>query len=193
MPRGRYQQIQWEARQSAILDALETLAAEQRFADVTMDDVADAVGISKATLYQHFESKDALLIAAIARQVDAFIAWLEEIADLPPVEQLRRTARHLIEHRRSPLQGMISTGREDILPVFRRSPALIERHDRIIAMLSAIIQAGQAGGSIAPDLAPRTIITAMLALSTVSVGPADDPDHADQVITLLERAIRPVE
>ena len=57
MPRGRYQQKQWDQREDVILAALETLSAARGFSQVTMDDLADAVGISKATLYQHFEKE----------------------------------------------------------------------------------------------------------------------------------------
>ena len=78
MPRGRYQQQQWETRETAILDALETLATERGFAQVTMDDLADAVGISKATLYQHFDSKDMMLVSVMARHTQQFIDWLEQ-------------------------------------------------------------------------------------------------------------------
>ncbi len=83
MPRGRYQQQQWEARRSAILHALEQLSGERGFSNVTMDDLADRVGISKATLYQHFESKEAMLVELMASHEDAFIASLEAMAGQP--------------------------------------------------------------------------------------------------------------
>ncbi|MCZ7679417.1 MAG: TetR/AcrR family transcriptional regulator [Sandaracinaceae bacterium] len=77
MPRGRYQQKQWDARHAAILEALEQLSDQRGFSNVTMDDLADQIGISKATLYQHFESKDAMLVELMASHEDAFIALLD--------------------------------------------------------------------------------------------------------------------
>jgi AcrR family transcriptional regulator len=201
MPRGRYQQKQWEARQQAILEALQALSAAQGFATVTMDDLAEAVGISKATLYQHFASKDAMLAALIAGHSAQFLDWLAATADLPPFERLRRTLRYLMTEHITPLRGLINVGREEVIPVFERDPALQASHDRTLAHLTAIIEQGQADGSIAPDLTPRTIISAMWGLSNVSMRehkPLDrtqpiptTEDHIQQMITLFERAIRP--
>lgn len=200
--RGRYQQLQWEQREEAILEALRTLSAERGFSAVTMDTLADAVGISKATLYQHFNSKDALLAALLAQQIDRFNAWLESAGGRPPVEQLREAMRALMGGHFTPLRGLVSVGREEALPVFYNTPALIERHEQILAALAAIIRQGQADGSIAADLSPYVVISAMLALSGVtleeSAGPgyraalAAHPDHTDQMLALFERAIRPV-
>lgn len=94
--RGRYQQLQWEQREEVILEALQTLSAERGFSAVTMDALAEAVGISKATLYQHFDSKDALLAALLTQQIDRFSAWLESAAARPPIEQLREAMRALM-------------------------------------------------------------------------------------------------
>lgn len=96
MARGRYRQQQWEQRAEAIVEAMERLCAERGFGAVTMDALADEVGISKATLYQHFDSKDALLAELMLRHLDRFLASLEGSADLPPVERLRAAMRVLM-------------------------------------------------------------------------------------------------
>ncbi|MCC6800059.1 MAG: TetR/AcrR family transcriptional regulator [Anaerolineae bacterium] len=199
--RGRYQQVQWEQREEAILDALQALSAERGFSAVTMDALAEAVGISKATLYQHFDSKDALLAALLAQQIDRFGAWLADAAGRPPVEQLCHAMSALMGGHFTPLRGLVSVGRDEALPVFYNSPALVQRHEQILAALTAIIRQGQADGSIAPDLDPFVVISAMLALSSVSPGEssgsgyreavAAHPGYADQMLALFERAIRP--
>ncbi|HEX3053345.1 MAG TPA: TetR/AcrR family transcriptional regulator [Aggregatilineaceae bacterium] len=195
MPRGRYQQKQWEDRQAAILDVLERLSMERGFAAVTMDDVANEVGISKATLYQHFDSKDAMLIELLGQHEDNFIEWLKETAEQPPLERLRKTMLYLMEGHVSPLRGLVSLGPDDVLPVFYSSDDLVARHKEIIDSLTAIIEAGQAQGQIALDLAPHAVIGAMMALSNVSMGSRSfipQYHHAEQMVLMFERAIRPV-
>lgn len=202
MPRGRYQQKQWETRQHAIVDALEVLSAERGFANVTMDDLAEQVGISKATLYQHFDSKDALLKHLMALHEDRFLAWLEETGSFSPLERLTRIMRYMAEGHIAPLRGLINLGRDEALPVFRRSPDLVARHDQIVCQLADVIRQGQAQGQIAPDLDPTAIISAMLALSNVSMGSLNPPQcneiiktregYIDQMITLFERALQPL-
>ncbi len=201
MPRGRYQQQQWDMRETTILDALEALSIERGFAQITMDDLADKVGISKATLYQHFASKDTLLVSLIARHTQQFIEGLESTAGQPPVERLKQAMHTLMEGHITPLRGLIHVGREDVLPIFHNNPNLVESHAICLNLLIAIIQQGQASGSIAADLAPSVIISAMWALSNVSMREYEPlrRDHAvpnkamymHQMITLFERSIQP--
>jgi AcrR family transcriptional regulator len=201
VPRGRYQQQQWEARETAILDALEVLSTERGFAQVTMDDLADEVGISKATLYQHFASKDVMLVSLMQRHTRQFIDWLESTADQAPIERLKQTMRYLMEGHITPLRGLINVGREAVVPVFHNSPELMERHAQVLDRLIAIIRQGQGAGTIAADLAPSVIISAMWALSNVSMHEYEPlqrhhvmPDKAAytaQMIAIFERSIQP--
>lgn len=50
-----------------ILDALETLLLERGAAQMTLDNVAAAAGVSKGGLLYHFKSKDALLVGLVER------------------------------------------------------------------------------------------------------------------------------
>ncbi|WP_225730422.1 MULTISPECIES: TetR/AcrR family transcriptional regulator [unclassified Nocardia] len=50
-----------------ILDALETLLLEKGMAQVTLENVATAAGVSKGGLLYHFKSKDALLAGLVRR------------------------------------------------------------------------------------------------------------------------------
>ena len=199
MPRGRYRQKQWNERQAAILDALTRLAATHGFANVTMDELADEVGISKATLYQHFKSKDEMLAALIAAHTARFVAWMAQTVDLPPIERLRHVVRYLMDEHMTPLRSLIQ--REDLLPTLERHPELIAKHHEMIAQLNAIIVEGQRVGQIAPDLAPPVIIRVMWMLSNVPHSeytalqgeetPLDRDMYIAQVLTLFERGLRP--
>ena len=199
MPRGRYRQKQWDERQAAILDALTQLAAAHGFANVTMDELADEVGISKATLYQHFKSKDEMLAALIAAHTVRFVEWLEQTTDLPPVERLRQVVRYLMDEHMTPLRSLIQ--REDLLPTLERHPELIAQHHEMIAQLNAIIVEGQRDGQIAPDLAPQVIIRVMWMLSNVphseyaalrgDEASLDREMYITQILTLFERGLCP--
>lgn len=64
-----------------------------------MQDIADACGLTKAGLYHHVATKEALLIAIMEYGMDLFeevvLARVEHIAD--PLERLRRTMANNIE------------------------------------------------------------------------------------------------
>ena len=50
--------------------------------------VADAVGVRKPSLYQHFESKEALGRALLAEYARSFREWAQTVAVFPPREKL---------------------------------------------------------------------------------------------------------
>lgn len=64
-----------------------------------MQDIADACGLTKAGLYHHVATKEALLIAVMEYGMDLFeevvLARVEHITD--PLERLRKTMAHNIE------------------------------------------------------------------------------------------------
>ena len=79
-------------RTAEIIQAATAVFAEKGFDGATMEDIADAVGINKATIYLYFESKDAL-IRAIAEQLFAQeLTGLQAAHDLPGSATERLTA-----------------------------------------------------------------------------------------------------
>lgn len=54
-------------REQQMLDVAEEVFSEQGFTATTMDEIAERCGVSKPLLYDHFGSKDGLLLACVAR------------------------------------------------------------------------------------------------------------------------------
>ncbi len=54
-------------RERQMLDVAEEVFAEQGYAAVSMEEIAERVGLSKPMLYEYFGSKEGLLLATIAR------------------------------------------------------------------------------------------------------------------------------
>jgi AcrR family transcriptional regulator len=68
---------------AGILDRAAALFARRGFAKTSVQDVADAVGLSKAGLLHHFPSKDALHEAVLAQADDLGRRALDHVRDLP--------------------------------------------------------------------------------------------------------------
>lgn len=63
-----------------ILDAAERLLDRYGFRKMTMDDLAQEVGIAKATIYQHFSNKEDVALGRIDRAMGDLLKKLSEIA-----------------------------------------------------------------------------------------------------------------
>jgi AcrR family transcriptional regulator len=71
------------AMQERILETTDRLFYRQGIRAVGVDTIAAAVGISKRTLYNHFPSKDELIVAYLTRRFRPISA-----SDAPPAEQV---------------------------------------------------------------------------------------------------------
>jgi len=82
---------------SAILDAAALVFFRQGTA-ASMDDVADAAGVGRATLYRYFPNREALLHALVEDAIEEMALRLNEaeIDRVPVAEGVARTARALV-------------------------------------------------------------------------------------------------
>jgi AcrR family transcriptional regulator len=80
-----------EVRES-ILDATDRLLARYGYKKMTIDDLAQEVGIGKGTVYLHFSSKEEVALSHIDRIIERLKTRLRAIAqeDAHPSERLRR-------------------------------------------------------------------------------------------------------
>ncbi|MBR1124896.1 TetR/AcrR family transcriptional regulator [Bradyrhizobium lablabi] len=63
-------------RRAEILDAAKQIFLAGEYASVTMDDIADTAGISRATIYLYFKSKQEVYTELLLRDLDAMITML---------------------------------------------------------------------------------------------------------------------
>ena len=149
------------ARREAILDAAQELIAEQGYYGMRMDSVAEAVELSKGTLYLYFENKDALCAAVATRLLDALIPFVESAmknasTGLDAVRQLLQNYADFTQenphHFRFALAWLSEGERMD-----DPTEAFQIYRGRVGHMLSRVIaslQRGQADGSIRADVDP---------------------------------------
>ena len=99
-----FKKQQFDLREEAILDAVNKLLSEKGFDLMTMDDVAEAVGVAKGSLYKHFVSKEKLAAAVMTRLLNQTI----DVLDGMPVDW--RAGRRLEEILRWSLQHRLRGG-----------------------------------------------------------------------------------
>ena len=73
--------IQPKTTRDAILDATDRLLAQQGYKKMTIDDLAEEVGIGKGSIYLHFSSKEEIALSHIDRIIDRLKENLKAIAE----------------------------------------------------------------------------------------------------------------
>jgi AcrR family transcriptional regulator len=92
------------AREDQLLETATRLFKEQGYHNTSMQDLADALGMQKGSLYYYIESKEALLRQLLERATSFLAMQIDEIyaADLPPTDKLRwaleNHGRTMMEH-----------------------------------------------------------------------------------------------
>ena len=82
---------QREERERLILEAAEELLAEKGYHEMSIDEIAARVGVSKGTVYLHFPSKEELVLAQLERGMRRFIQSADVVltSAASPSEKLR--------------------------------------------------------------------------------------------------------
>src|SRR4051812_6070097 len=93
-----FKETMLKAREAAIISTVNRLLSEKGFDAMTVDEVAAAVGIAKASLYKHFPSKESLAAAAMVGVMNKAVEFLGLIpATDPPLDKLKAVARWTME------------------------------------------------------------------------------------------------
>ena len=81
-----------ESRADQLLETATLLFKEKGYHNTSMQDLADALGMQKGSLYYYIDSKEELLRALLEQATSILGAQIDEIyaADLSPAEKLRR-------------------------------------------------------------------------------------------------------
>lgn len=171
-----------EQRRTQILDAAERLFYEKGFDGVTMDEIADAVELSKGSLYVYFKNKDSLFFAIVARVHREYFRQFKESLDEIESggDQIRRMIRHLVDftkdHREyndmARMVGPLIWARLDA----EYEQVLVENSIEYNLWLNEAIRKGMKDGSIRKDLDPTIFgfYISLISMAVVSPLPAWD-------------------
>ncbi|MDQ6807188.1 MAG: TetR/AcrR family transcriptional regulator [Actinomycetota bacterium] len=86
-----YTRLQVDERRRQVVEAGARMFTEHAFEEISMRQIAEAAGISKALLYHYFPSKIELFKAAVAEQAAALQGLIEPSGEGTPFEQLTRS------------------------------------------------------------------------------------------------------
>lgn len=149
-----------------ILKASAHIFSQQGFHAASMQDIAEAVSLQKASLYHHFPSKQDILVALLDRALDIIIERLEEVVSKPlnPEDKLRQAmTTYLISlAENQDLASVLLLEHRSLEPEFRSHH--IPRRDRFEHIWRDLVSEGKDAGVFKcaqPSLAGRALLGVM--------------------------------
>ena len=155
--RARMQQV----REQAVVDVANRLLAEKGYDQMTVDEVAAAVGMAKASLYKVFPSKEALAAAAMVRVLDhalALVASLHANASLDALGRLREVVRWALLMLYDGNMPTLPAQNSALRTVLAGHRVYLDRLMRLSDDLGAWVEQAQAQGSISAALPPELVL-----------------------------------
>jgi AcrR family transcriptional regulator len=138
-----------QAREEAIIRVVNLLLAEKGFEAMTVDEVAAAVGIAKASLYKHFPSKEDLAAAAmvsVMRRAQDFIGTLP--ADAAPLDNLRAVVRWTMQIKLEGEMPSLPSQNSKLRSVLMGNRDYMDGLMEVSDVLGGWIEAAQAQGTL---------------------------------------------
>ncbi len=184
-----------DAQSERILDAARSLFAIRGFDAVTMAEVAEVAGVARATVFNHFGSKVAL-VEAITENVFAHWAGMLERALGDETTPTPRLVRALFEQMGvgiEQFQGFHRGVFREIMKIqvgLEEGGAAARTAETARELLERLVARGQERGELSPDFAPIELANAFdsLAVGTINRWLYDDASGS-----LCDRMLRAAE
>ncbi|MCE1191993.1 MAG: TetR/AcrR family transcriptional regulator [Acidovorax sp.] len=163
-PKVSFKEQMHQAREDAILQATCQLLGEKAFDAMTMDDVANAVGIAKASLYKHFCSKEELCSAAMVQILARVRGYLAELpAELPPLDKLRALVRWSLERLLTNEMPLLPSRNSTLRAVLMANNDYLNGLVTVSDQIGAWITEAQSQGVLNPTLPPVVVLYTLYA------------------------------
>lgn len=166
-----------QRNRSVILDV-----AYAAFADdpgASLNAIAKQAGVGPGTLYRHFPTREALLLAVYQQEIEALGAAVGRfLEDQPPLEAFRSWARKLAELVR------IKHGLGEALASPSAQAVIDSTYGPVTAAIAGLLEAGQASGDIRAGVDPGDVLLLLSALWRVPAGDAGLV-QADRILDMV--------
>jgi AcrR family transcriptional regulator len=179
------------ATAARILDAAFEAVARFGLSRLTVDDVARLAGLSRQTVYRYFDSKDAMVLALVAREEETLLAGVRAAQHESRTlrEAIRRSVLHCLRATREHplLDRLLASEPEVLLPYLTTlAGGLLERARGTLEAL--VVERWD----VRPELVHRAADLAVRSIVSYTLTPTDDPPErvAEEIAEIMSSAMR---
>jgi AcrR family transcriptional regulator len=147
-----------------VLTAAVRLFNERGYDATSMFDIAEALGITKSSVYHHISGKEQLLQMAMDRALDGLFEAADEVRalDLPAIDRLERLIRRSV---------LVLAERFAFVTVLLRvrgntaaEQHALDRRREFDTLVTDLVKQAQAEGGLRPDVDPATAARLLLGM-----------------------------
>jgi AcrR family transcriptional regulator len=153
---------------------------------VSLERIAKDAGVGIGTLYRHFPTREALVEAVYRHELaDLCDAVPGLLQSLPPDEATRAWMDHFIDYMNTKhymaeaLRAVIASGGDPFA----------ESRRRLVAAITALLDAGATAGTLRSDLDPNDVLVALNGVS-LAAGRPNQRKQAGRLLDLLVEGLR---
>lgn len=152
-------------RRAQIVKATLRLVAEHGLAGTSMSRIAEAVGVSNAALYRHFDSREDILIAAHDALIERVFAWLRSSQATKVSDRLREMGGSHAQIFSRDIEGFNAPMFQFIawIPKDRVHKHVVKRRVEMLQWYDDLVEEGKAQGSLRTDIETDLIVAELFA------------------------------
>ena len=150
---------------------------------VSLNQIGKAAGVGQGTLYRHFPSREALVLAVYRHEIEILVALAPTLlAAHPPLAAFRRWCDRLAEI------GRVKHGVADVLHAVISDQDFQATYGPLVAAVGELIDACQASGDMRPEARPEDFLLLTRFLWQTAPGPDGDA-QAHRLLELVFRGL----
>jgi AcrR family transcriptional regulator len=150
--------------------------------DASLNQIAQQAGVGPGTLYRHFPTREALVLAVYRRDVDRLVESVgERLTAATPLETLRGWTTELVGLMR------IKHGLGDALSPGGRQSITEETYDPVVGAITAMLDAGKRDGSVRADADAADVLLLIGALWRTAPG---EEDRSQRMLGIILDGLR---
>ena len=152
--------------------------------DASLNSIARAAGVGPGTLYRHFPTREALVLAVYRHDVQKLVDSVPALlAEHQPLDALRVWFERLASYIK------IKHGLGDALDAATKEAVWSDTYGPVVGAIADLLHAGEAAGSVRPDLDPNDILLLMGAIWRT--GPGEEGEQQTRrLLSLLLDGLR---
>ncbi len=152
------------AREEAIIEVVNRMLADKGFDAMTVDEVANEVGVAKASLYKHFPSKEDLAAAAMVRMMERAQAFLTSVdTKLSALDKLKLTTRWMMQLKLAGQMPNLPSQNSSLRATLTSHRGYVDGLMNISDTLGGWIEAAQKAGHISNKLPALVVLYTLYA------------------------------